>query len=120
MKFNQSKTYSKDATLDRLQRFGKQEWFLDRQFSELSGGERQILALLRAVQLNPQVLLLDEASSALDPANELVFEKLVEEWLTSSKGPRAVVWVSHDESQRQRVSDREYRLEPTAVRESAP
>jgi putative ABC transport system ATP-binding protein len=106
-----SRTFSREQVLSRLERLGKGEDFLERRFSDLSGGERQIVALLRALPLEPRLLLLDEASSALDPRSEEVFEQLIAEWLQANIRPRGLIWVTHDESQRQRVSDREIRIE---------
>jgi len=93
------------------QRLGKKEDFLKRSSSDLSGGEKQIVALLRVLPLDAQILLLDEATSALDPNTEQKFEMLVDEWLSEQPAERAVVWVSHDEQQRQRVSSQSIHLE---------
>ena len=51
--------------------------FLERPTNELSGGEAQIAALLRILQLEPQVLLLDEPTSSLDTELTKLFEKLL-------------------------------------------
>lgn len=53
------------ALLDRLQLSGK---ILEKDFSDLSGGEKQRIALISALLLDREILLLDEASSALDPS----------------------------------------------------
>ncbi len=56
--------------------------FLERPAKELSGGEAQCAALLRVLQLEPQVLLLDEPTSSLDTELTKLFEKLLEKWET--------------------------------------
>jgi ABC-type iron transport system FetAB ATPase subunit len=63
----------------------------------LSSGERQRLALLRGLQTQPQVLLLDEPSANLDSVNRDRVEKLVATYL-NSHGATAL-WVSHDRDQ---------------------
>ena len=56
--------------------------FLKRPAKELSGGEAQIAALLRVLQLEPQVLLLDEPTSSLDTELTKLFETLLLKWQT--------------------------------------
>ena len=106
-----SDTFDRDAAIGMLQSLRKNDSFLQRRASELSGGEKQIVALVRALQLRPQVLLLDEATSALDPESELAAERLVQHWLDEEFDHRAAVWVSHDRAQQSRVADRTFRLE---------
>jgi ABC-type iron transport system FetAB ATPase subunit len=74
----------------------------------LSSGERQRLALLRALDHDPQVLLLDEVSANLDEENTGRVEQLIRERLASGL---AVIWVSHDKNQRQRMATRSYRIQ---------
>jgi putative ABC transport system ATP-binding protein len=83
---------------------------LDQAVESLSGGERQIVALIRAMTLSPQVLLLDEPTAALDPESTEKFERLVIAWQNSSdlsSSPRrAFVWTSHDAEQVGRMTTR--------------
>lgn len=64
----------------------------------------QLLALLRALQFDPTVLLLDEPTASLDGATTAAVETLLIAWLAA--GPRAAVLISHDSEQIQRFSTR--------------
>ncbi len=66
---------------------------LDRATEQLSGGELQWLALERALLVGPKVLLLDEASSALDRESALRFEARVLAYVALGN---AALWVAHD------------------------
>ena len=56
--------------------FGMEKWF-DRQVSELSGGQRQILSLASVMVMQPKVLLLDEPTAQLDPVAAAEFVSLL-------------------------------------------
>ena len=78
--------------------------FALKQTEELSGGERQLAALLRMLQFNPQLLLLDEPDIALDESKSMKMEELLKEWQKQVPG-RSWIWVSHDSRQAERVGD---------------
>ena len=78
--------------------------FLDWDAEQLSGGELQVLNLIRALQLEPAILLLDECSASLDHATTLALEALLEQWLQAAS--RACVLTSHDSGQIQRFCNR--------------
>lgn len=65
----------------------------ERSFSALSGGEQQKTLLAAAIAQDPQVLLLDEPNTALDPAFQLELVRILRDW---HSGGRALLIVSHD------------------------
>lgn len=75
---------------------------LDRPGSGLSGGQQQRLCIARAIAMQPDVLLMDEPCSALDPISTLAIEDLVNEL----KDEYTIVIVTHNMQQAARVSDR--------------
>ncbi len=74
---------------------------LSRPGSGLSGGQQQRLCIARAIAVEPQVLLMDEPCSALDPISTLAIEDLIEEL----KERFTIVIVTHNMQQAARVSD---------------
>ena len=68
----------------------------------LSGGQQQRLCIARAIAVQPQVLLMDEPCSALDPISTLAIEDLINEL----KSEFTIVIVTHNMQQAARVSDR--------------
>jgi ABC-type multidrug transport system ATPase subunit len=86
---------------------------LDWQVNRLSTGERQRLALLRALHNRPTVLLLDEPSSGLDAHHTGLLESFIEQYRKLNKA--AIVWISHDLEQLRRVASREFRLEQNGL-----
>ncbi|PSN16850.1 ABC transporter [filamentous cyanobacterium CCT1] len=91
-----------------LGQLGRGAEFLNLQGARLSGGEAQILALLRALQLNPQVLLLDEPTASLDAATTTRVEALLLDWLRHPH--RACLMTSHDAEQIHRFTQRQLNL----------
>jgi ABC-type iron transport system FetAB ATPase subunit len=81
----------------------------DWEVGRLSSGERQRLALLRLLSIEPEVLLLDEPTANLDQTNGERVEALLRDWRIE-RGT-AVLWVSHDPAQQQRVGERRLRIE---------
>jgi len=94
-----------------LARLGRDASFLRKLHRDLSGGEAQLAALLRAIQLDPHVLLLDEPTAALDRDASGAVEQLVELWYADRPEERATVWVSHDGDQADRVARKILRVD---------
>jgi len=80
-----------DEVKDRLQESGM----------SLSGGQQQRLVIARAIALEPEVLLLDEPASALDPISTAKIEELV----NKMKDKYTIIIVTHNMQQAARVSD---------------
>ncbi len=74
---------------------------LDRKGSALSGGQQQRLCIARAIAVEPEVLLMDEPCSALDPVATLAVEDLIDDLKTRY----TIVIVTHNMQQAARVSD---------------
>ena len=74
---------------------------LDKPGGGLSGGQQQRLCIARAIAIEPQVLLMDEPCSALDPISTLAVEDLIAEL----KSEFTIVIVTHNMQQAARVSD---------------
>ena len=74
---------------------------LQREGTQLSGGQQQRLCIARGVAVKPEVLLLDEPASALDPISTLKIEELI----TELKSDYTIAIVTHNMQQAARVSD---------------
>ncbi|MFT4232351.1 MAG: amino acid ABC transporter ATP-binding protein [Leucobacter sp.] len=101
------------ALLDRIGLADKAKEFPDR----LSGGQQQRVAIARAIATDPELLLLDEITSALDP--QLVGEvlDLVHELKASGS---TIVMATHEMSFARRVADRVVYLKDGVIIESGP
>lgn len=74
---------------------------LDHSALELSGGQQQRLCIARALALQPQVLLMDEPCSSLDPVSAERVERLI----SSMRGHYTILIVTHNLAQARRVAD---------------
>ena len=90
---------------------------LDRAVAALSTGERQRLALARGLLDEPQVLLLDEPTAALDPQSAALVEELIK---YQTLAGRSAILVSHDRGQIERLAHARLLLsKPEAASEPA-
>ncbi|WP_050631503.1 ABC transporter ATP-binding protein [Bradyrhizobium viridifuturi] len=84
----------------------------------LSTGERQRLGLVRSLMLRSRVLLLDETTSALDPASVTAVEALIAERIANGT---SVLWSTHDHGQARRVGSRIFAMKSDGgIEESRP
>ncbi|WP_232023424.1 ABC transporter ATP-binding protein [Thiomicrorhabdus aquaedulcis] len=93
-------TLPSDADLAAL---GLEASFLAKNPDSLSSGEKQRLALLRGASYHPSVLLLDEITANLDENTCLKVEAWLSQYVAQDQGQRALLWISHDSRQIQRM-----------------
>jgi putative ABC transport system ATP-binding protein len=114
------------ASVLALERVGLAGELLDRSARALSGGEAQRVCLARTLVTRPDVVLMDEVTSSVDPAATLALEGLARA-LAGAGVP--VVWVTHDLEQMRRLADRvlvvvggriAHTGSPTSLAEGAP
>ena len=80
-----------------LTRFQLPESILAKNINELSGGEKQRISLIRNLQFLPQVLLLDEITSALDESNKRNVNEIIHHYARDKQ--IGVLWVTHDKDE---------------------
>jgi len=105
LQVHRRKSFDRGRALRLLDSLGRDASFLAKRRRDLSGGEIQLTALLRAIQLDPQMVLLDEPTAALDERSAEQVESLLAAWLNEKPSTRAALWVTHDRQQAERVSD---------------
>ena len=95
-------TLTRRAAVLALRRVELDPSFLDRDASELSGGEAQRMCLARTLVTRPEVVLMDEPTSSVDPTTRTALETLGRALVDIDV---SVVWVTHDLTQMRRVAD---------------
>lgn len=93
---------------DALEALGFEAGVVDWSISRLSSGEKQRLALVRALSYDPEALLLDEPTANLDAQSTARVEACLTGLVRERRLP--VLWVAHDPSQIERVGDRHLRI----------
>jgi len=106
-----------DLTAEDLAALGLDARILDWSVSHLSSGEKQRLALYRALSWQPRALLLDEPTANLDDQTKVRVEDWLRQRIRQQQLP--TLWVAHDSEQIRRVADRHYRINGPRV-ERAP
>lgn len=105
---------NKERIFELLNKVNLKEDILKQNIINLSGGEKQRLSLIRSLIFLPEVLLLDEITSALDYDNTLITEKLIKE--ISEQGV-TIIWVTHDKDQSRKYANRILNFDSGKVKE---
>lgn len=90
------KEIDKDRVLYLMNRFNLDESFLEKNVTSLSGGEKQRVSLIRNLIFEPDIILLDEVTAALDKENAKIVEAYIKE--LNSNGI-TVLWITHSKEQ---------------------
>ncbi|MFM8927326.1 MAG: phosphate ABC transporter ATP-binding protein PstB [Rhodoluna sp.] len=90
-----------ETSLRRASMWNEVKDRLGDQATSLSGGQQQRLCIARSLAMNPEVLLMDEPCSALDPGST----RRIEETISELRESMSIVIVTHNMQQAQRVSD---------------
>lgn len=93
LKYTDLKPKNEKDYKEILNRVGLEEQKLDKNADDLSGGEKQRVALARILLLEPNILLLDEPSSALDEKTEKLIIETVVEYIKNKNG--TLIMVTH-------------------------
>ena len=86
LQLHQARQFDRSQIVNWLAVLGRAESFLDQPQQELSGGETQLVGFLRAIQLDPSVLLLDEPTASLDQETAMAMERLIDLWMAADAG----------------------------------
>ncbi|MDB9824513.1 phosphate ABC transporter ATP-binding protein PstB [Alphaproteobacteria bacterium] len=91
-----------ETSLKKAGLFAEVKDRLDDMGTSLSGGQQQRLCIARAIAIKPEVILMDEPCSALDP----IATSIIEELITDLKKSYTIIIVTHSMQQAARVSDK--------------
>jgi putative ABC transport system ATP-binding protein len=110
LKAHREKRFNRERVVGILETLKRDETFLEKSSRDLSGGEAQLVALIRCLQLDPTMLLLDEPTASLDKTTAEAAEELLYRWQLEAPGERSFIWVSHDLEQAKRMSGRRLQM----------
>lgn len=107
---HQQKHFNIDWHIEQLEHLERTSDLLQQDANTLSGGERQLINTLRLLQLNPQVLLLDEPTAALDVDTSAKLVHLLINWLRREPA-RTLLWVTHDTQDVMPLADKHWHMD---------
>lgn len=101
------KIRNKPADMDRvkylLNLFNMSTDYLEKDTTNLSGGEKQRISLIRSLIIKPEVLLLDEVTSALDVDNTKIVENIIN--ILNEEGV-TILWITHNPEQSRKYANK--------------
>jgi len=87
--------------------------FLNKDVKTLSGGEKQRISLIRSLLFEPEILLLDEITSALDVNNAEIVENVI---ASLNKKGMTVLWITHNPEQSRKYANKLLTLEASEIK----
>ncbi len=87
--------------------------YLNKDINNLSGGEKQRIALIRTLLFRPEILLLDEVTSALDVDNSLIVESVIK---SLNEDGTTILWITHNLDQSKRNANKLLTIEAGKVK----
>lgn len=110
----QGKNLPENEMESLLTKVGLPVSLLHRPIDQLSGGEKQRVSLARSLSLQPDVLLLDEPTSSLDPATASLVEETIVQYHQEG---HTVLWITHQPEQGKRLANRIWHLQDGKIQE---
>ncbi|AQL56638.1 phosphate ABC transporter ATP-binding protein [Abyssicoccus albus] len=117
MKIHQQQL-DKDRAQSLLDKVDLSHLSIDQSIKNLSGGEKQKLAIARTLVLNPDILLLDEITSSLDVHSVQEIELLIQK--LNQEDDKTILWITHNLQQAKRMSHYTIVMEDGEVVEAGP
>ena len=97
-----NKTTDMNRIKELFSLFNMNEDFMNKEITNLSGGEKQRIALIRSLTFKPEILLLDEVTSALDIENARIVENVIN---TLNKEGITILWITHNPEQSRKYAN---------------